>query len=480
MRRAIGVVVATAAVAFSTLTHAQIFTPAQVATLDRAVADSLGRRGVPGASVAVVRGGRIVFVKAYGLRSVSPSRPNLVTARYNIGSVAKQMNATAVLMLADRGKLSLDDTVDRWLPELTEANRITVRQVLSHTAGYKGFFLSETMPTEALRPTTPQAIADRWGREPLDYTPGADWQYSNTDYTIAGLIVERITGEPLQAAQRKMIFQPLDMTSATALTGEPMPPQDAQGYTRHGLGPLRPAPIVAAGWEVGAGGLAMTATDLAKWDLGVLHHRLLSAGAYVQQQTATPLADGKTAPYGLGVFVDDAGGHKRVHHPGADHGFLTENRIYPDDGAAVVVMTNADFGNAQDEIADEIEHVVLDLPPPARRDPRRPRPNIDESIRPQDRALARQLVVQLAGGTLDRRRLAPDADAYFSPTVVADYHDSLASLGPLAAFERLQSARIGGQDTSVYRLMWAREWLVAILRLDPDGRIASFKIYAPS
>jgi len=472
--------IATAAVAVSTAVHADDFTPAQVAAIDSAVARNLAQRGVPSASIAVVKDGRIVFTRAYGRRSVSPDRPADVAARYDIGSVGKQMTATALLMLVDQGKLSLDDPISRWLPELTAANRITVRQVLSHTAGYKGFFLSETMPIEATRPTTPQAVADRWGRQPLDYTPGADWQYSNTDYTIAALIVERITGRSLDDVLREAIFQPLGMTSAIPPSGKPLAPPDAQGLTRNALGPLRPTTVAAAGWVTGAGGEAMTAADLAKWDLGVLGRRLLKAETYAAQQTAVTLSNGRPAPYGLGVFVDEVAGHKRVFHAGANRGFLTENRIYPNDGAAVVVMVNADFGNAQADIADEIEHLVLNTPPPAKRDPRRPRPNIDPAVRPQDVVLAHKLVAQLTKGALDRSLLGPDAKAYFSPTVLADYRQSLGHLGAPIAFERLQNGNFGGEEVSIYRLMWKDQWLVAILRRQPEGAVMSFKIYAPS
>ncbi len=410
---------------------------------------------------------------------MSPERPADTGARYNIGSVSKQITATALLMMADEGKLSLDDTIDRWMPELTEAKQITVRQVLSHTAGYKSYFLAEVMPAEGAWPTTPQTVANRWGRQPLDYPPGSDWQYSNTDYTIAALIVERVSGQPLQTFLRSRIFGPLGMVSATAFPGKPMPANHAQGYTRYALGPLRPAPIVGAGWELGAGGLSMTAADLANWDIGMLRHRLLSARSYDAQQTAATLSDGKFAPYGLGVFVDKVGEHRRIYHPGSEHGFLTENRVYPDDEAAVVVMVNGDFGNAQADIADQIERVIFDLPQQPKRNPRRLRPNVDEAVRPEDLALAHKLVDQLARGTLDRSLLTPDVDSNFSPAVLADYRVSLEALGVPEAFERLQSNRSGGQDASIYRLMWANEWLVAVLRRDPDGRVASFKIYAP-
>jgi hypothetical protein len=168
-----------------------------------------------------------------------------------------------------------------------------------------------------------------------------------------------------------------------------------------------------------------------------------------------------------------------VHHPGADEGFLTENRVYPNDDAAIVVTVNADFGDAQDDIANQIERLIFGQPAPPKRDPRRPRPTIDATVRPQDLALAHILVDQLAAGTLDRKLLTPDLDAYFSPAVRADYRASLGPLGPPQAFERLQSAKISGQDVSVYRLMWGKEWGAAILRLAPDGRVSSFKIYAP-
>jgi D-alanyl-D-alanine carboxypeptidase len=130
----------------STVAHAQVLTAGQIAAIDRSVEVNLRQRGVPSASVAVVRGDRIVYAKAYGRRSIVPERPADIGARYNIGSVSKQITATALLMLVDEGKLSLDDTIDRWMPELTEARRITVRQILSHTAGYKSFFLAEVMP----------------------------------------------------------------------------------------------------------------------------------------------------------------------------------------------------------------------------------------------------------------------------------------------------------------------------------------------
>jgi hypothetical protein len=222
----------------------------------------------------------------------------------------------------------------------------------------------------------------------------------------------------------------------------------------------------------------MTATDLAKWDVGMLRRRLLSAKAYGEQQAAAPLPGGKAAPYGLGVFVDQVGGHRRIRHPGSEEGFLTENRVYPDDGAAVVVTVNGDFGDAQDDIADQIEQMVLGLPTSPKPDPRAPRTTIDAAVRPQDLVVANRMFDQLAAGRLDRSLLTADANAYFTPIAVADYRKSLGPLGPPTAFERLRNLEIDGQRVSVYRLMWADQWMAAVMRLDPDGRVAVFKIFA--
>ena len=291
--------------------------------------------------------------------------------------------------------------------------------------------------------------------------------------------MERISGEPLETVLRKRIFGPLGMTSAVMRHGDTPPAEDAQAYTRYALGPIRPAHIVGDGWALGAGGLAMSASDLARWDIGMLDHRLLSAKSYAAQQTNVALSSGEAAPYGLGVFVNTVAGHKRVFHAGSESGFLTENRVYPDDKVAIVVAVNADFGDVQNDVANQLERLVFAQPPAPKRDPRRPRPNIDAAVRPQDLALAHTLVDQLTHGALDRSQLGADANHYFSPTALADYRESLARLGEPIAFERIQNAEIAGQNVSIYRIMWANDWAAAILRRAPDGQVASFVIYAP-
>jgi len=165
--------------------------------IDTAINEILAKTGAPSASVAVVRDGKLDWARAYGLATLEPKTPAMPAMRYSIGSISKQFTASAILMLAEEGKLSLDDRVVRWLPELTRAKDVTIRELLSMTSGYQDFWPQDYVMPGMLEPATAQQIADTWAKKPLDFEPGTKWQYSNTNYVIAGMIAERAAGMPL-------------------------------------------------------------------------------------------------------------------------------------------------------------------------------------------------------------------------------------------------------------------------------------------
>src|SRR4051812_46331870 len=183
--------------------------------IDAIVQDVLQKTGVPSASVAVVKDGKIAYIHAYGDAKLDPKIPSTSTMRYSIGSISKQFTAAAVLLLQEQGKLSLDDKVSKFFPELTRANEITVRQLLSHTAGYSDYWPQDYVMPMMLQPATSRKILDAWARKPLDFEPGTKWQYSNTGYVVAGAIVEKVSGVPLLQFLREKIFAPLGMKSIT-------------------------------------------------------------------------------------------------------------------------------------------------------------------------------------------------------------------------------------------------------------------------
>jgi D-alanyl-D-alanine carboxypeptidase len=436
-----------------------IAAPIDTGAIDRLAAGILAMTQVPSASIAIVKGGRIVYAQAYGEQA--PGHKATTTARYPIASISKQFTATAILMLADQGKLSLDDTVAKYLPGLTDARHVTIRQLLSHTSGYRDFWPQDYDFAAMEKPVQPMAILDIWAKAPLDFAPGSQWQYSNTGYVAAGLIAEKVSGEPLMRFFADHIFTPLHMASAVDLdTG--LTAADARPHMRYALSPVRLATPAAKGWLYAAGPLAMNASDLARWDVAMLDRALLSPAGYIAQQTPVTLSDGSATDYGLGLDVDMVNGHRRLHHGGEATGFLSENRVYPDDDAAIVVLVSADFGDAQTAIADGIEAALL--------------PDADQS------AQASALFAMLRSGAVDRSRFTANGNYYLTATAIADYKASLSALGDPIAFTHLSSKLRGGFTEDKFSVAYPNRKLSIVLRAEPGphGRVEQFTVYPAS
>lgn len=431
-------------------------TAEQTAQIDKAVTESLAATGVPSASIAVVRDGEIVFAKAYGKQSETMKAPS-TSAPYQIASVSKQFTAAALLLLEDDGKLSLDDTVSKYVPGITGGDKITLRQLLSHTSGLQDYWPQDYSFAAMEKPVTPQGIVDRWAKKPLDFDPGTQWQYSNTGYVVAGMIVEKVAGMPLLDFLQARIFKPLGMTAMDQdkAIGKAYP----QGYHRYALGPVRVAKPAAYGWLFAAGELSMSPTDLAKWDIARLNRSVLPADDWDEQEKAVLLTNGRNTNYGLGVVTRTANGRRIIEHGGEAVGFLTENIVYPDDKAAIVVAVNADFGNAQGTIAGKIADLILPAKAPAAD------PEAAKTV------AARAVFDAMRAGTLDPKLMTADWNYYFDATVAGDYKASLAPLGDPTAFDALGGPRLrGGFVNRNYRVTYPDgRKLVIITYAEPDG-----------
>jgi CubicO group peptidase (beta-lactamase class C family) len=407
---------------------AQPITPAQTAAIDQLVAKTLADTGVPSAEIAIVRDGRLVLDKAYGKANEGlPARPDLP---YQIASNSKQFTAMAVLLLRDEGKLSLDDPVSKYIPGITEGNRITIRELLSHTSGLQDFWPQDYLFSDMTVPTTPQHIVDKWAKKPLDFQPGTRWQYSNTGYVVAGMIVEKVSGEPLLTFLNQHIFVPLGMHPLDQdNTNTPAFPA---GYHRFALGPVRVAQPPARGWLYAAGELSMTAADLAKWDIARMNRSLIPARDWVEQETPVLRTDGRTNGYGLGVYNINQRERHVINHGGEAVGFLTQNTVYPDTKDAIIVFTNADFSGATGTLTQGIEKIVLDSPEPAL---------AGETDRLAD---VHAIYDMLVSGNVDRSKFTQNLNFYFTPQVIADYRNSLAPLGAPTSIEELGKPRLRG------------------------------------
>ncbi len=446
---------------------AQDLTPAETAQVDKIVADALGSSGVPSASVAIVRDGKIVYAKAYGDQGPG-IKATTAGAKYPIASISKQFTAAAILMLQDEGKLSLDDHVSKFIPGITGGDTITIRQLLSHTAGIQDYWPQDYSFAAMEKPTTPQEIVDRWAKKPLDFDPGTAWQYSNTGYVVAGMIVEKASGKSLLGYLTAHVFKPLDMhpvdQDLAIGKGYPLPTH------RFALGPVRAAKPAAHGWLWAAGELAMTASDLARWDIARIDRAVMPAADWATQETEVRLNNGGATGYGLGVSVAVQGGHKVVSHGGEAVGFLSQNIVVPDRRFAVVALVNADFGRAEEAIAQNIYQALFPPPPPAAKVP-----TLDDA---RD-ALARKLFDQLRAGVPDPALLTDNARGYFDPTTVGDYRDSLTPLGEPTSFTPRGPARLrGGFVNRNYTIAWGNRRLLAVTYAEPgaEGRFEQFMV----
>jgi CubicO group peptidase (beta-lactamase class C family) len=431
--------------------------------IDKIASQTLARTGVPSASVAVVKDGQIVYEQAYGDARLDPRTPATTKMRYSVGSISKQFTATAILMLAEEGKLKLDDPVGRFLPDLTRANEVTIRQILSHTSGYQDYWPQDYVPPFMLQPVTSEKILDLWARKPLDFEPGTKYQYSNTNYVIAGLIVEKASGTPFMEFLRRRIFAPLKMESVVDIDQSRLTEPDPVGYMRYGLGPLRPAPKEGRGWLFAAGELAMTADDLAKWDIAMINRSLLKPESYREMQTEVKLKSGDGARYGLGLSVFTQDGHRVLEHGGEVSGFTADNLVLPDDHVAVVVLTNQDAVGAASTISQRVGSLFI--PAPAA-----------QGLAGQKLAQVRAIYEGLQRGQIDRSLFTEDANAYFTDQALKDFASGLGPLGAPDSFTATGSGLRGGMTSLTYRVAYPQRNLGIVIFMTPDGKYEQYQI----
>ncbi|HEY3137567.1 MAG TPA: serine hydrolase domain-containing protein [Blastocatellia bacterium] len=429
--------------------------------IDKLATDALAKSGVPSASVAVVTNGQITYVKAYGDARLEPRTPATPNMRYSIGSISKQFTAAAILFLQEQGKLSLDDKVARFIPDLTRANEVTIRQLLSHTSGYQDYWPQDYVMPMMLEPVTAQKILDLWARKPLDFDPGTKWQYSNTNYVIAGVIVERAAGKPLLEFLREKVFTPLGMKSVLNIDQEKLTGSDPTGYLRYALGPPRVAPKEGKGWLFAAGELAMSAEDLARWDISIIDKKLLKPASYRELGTEVLLKNGLGTHYGLGVDVSTQAEHRALSHGGEVSGFTAENIVFPDERVAVVVLTNQDAAGAASQIAHGIAPLLLVT---------------DDPATAQKLEQARKIFEGLQRETIDRSLFTDNANSYFSEQALKDFAGSLAPLGMPQEFLQVRRSLRGGMVLRVYLIRFAKKTLRAWTFEMPDGKLEQYQI----
>lgn len=445
--------------------------PSEQDIVDASVRAELAATGVPAISIALVRDGRLAYARAYGEADLERHQPAKPSTRFAIGSVSKQLTAAAVLRLVEQGKLSLEDRVSRFLPDLRRSDEVTVRQLLSHTSGYQDYFEQEFIPAEKQRPTTVAHILQTWAVDiPLDFDPGTKWQYSGTNYVILGRIVEIVSGLPFYTFLDRNVLRPVGITDAVLADGSPPTgSDDAQGYLRYGLGPPHPAPRIGENWLYAMAGLSMTAQDVARWDLSVLNASLLSHASCQIMATEVETTEGKPTGYALGFFIGKfTGGDGKVHtllrHPGEESGFRAQNYLVPDTKTALVILTNAEYSDASSDLVRRLD-TMLGMAPAA----------AVVAEEPQEKRV-QTLLEELGRGSVDRSQLTKNASDVFTPQALSDIRETLLGLGPLKSVALTSGSLRGGMTHYAFTIKYAMRTLQVAEYDLPDGKIEQFMI----
>jgi CubicO group peptidase (beta-lactamase class C family) len=313
----------------------------------------------PGCAAAVSLNGDVVFEKAFGLADLEHNVPNTPQTIFESGSVAKQFTAAALVLLQHEGKLSIDDPVRKYIPELPDYGApLTIRHLLNHTAGLRdwGTVLSLTGAGRGERVISQILAFDVITHQrALDFTPGAEYSYSNSGYNLAAIIVERVSKQKFPAFVAERLFKPLGMTNSSWRDDyQRIVPGRAQAYSRQGNGPWRlNMPFMNV---YGNGGMLTTVGDWMKWN-AMLDSQSLGAPLVTALETRGVLNDGRKIAYALGLTVDTYKGLKDVSHGGATAGYQTFLARYPDQKVSIGVMCNGTSpgsGGIAASITDEI------------------------------------------------------------------------------------------------------------------------------
>lgn len=402
--------------------NAQSALPDSLATRVDAVFARFNRPDAPGCAVGVYENGTVAYAKGYGSANIEYGVPITPTTPFISGSVAKQFTAAAIALLVEQGRLSLDDDVRKYIPELPDYGpRITVDNLVHHTSGLRDFWA--LVQVAGMRYDDGYTVGDviRFAarQKQLDFPPGTEYDYSNTGYVALGVIVQRVTGKTLREFAAEQIFGPLGMTSSHYHDDHTMPvPGRASAYS--------PAP--EGGWRiniwnndiVGQGGVMTTVMDLQKWDENFYTGKVGGPGFLKRQLQQGRLANGTTLSYAFGLTVGEYRGLPTVEHGGSSGGYRTIITRFPSAHTSVVALCNVSDANTT-----ALSHAVADVilaPKFTKPAPERRRPIAEGSQSPA------------SGPALSATELAALAGRYYSQELDATYE--ITASGPTLTVRR--------------------------------------------
>jgi CubicO group peptidase (beta-lactamase class C family) len=341
--------------------------------IDRMVEARLKRDNVPGTSIAVVRNGKVIKTRGYGLADVENNVPATEHTVYQWASVTKQFTAGAILLLAEDGKLDLDAPMSRYYTNAPASwSKVTVRHLIHHTAGMKSYTGIRDFFKTIRKDYEHEELIDLVRKMSLEFDPGEKSSYNNTAYYLLGLIIENVSGKSYNDFLTERIFKPAGMGTARLNEQLEIIPNRATGYGGTSNKLVR-AEFVSPTQPYSAGALVGTVLDLAKWDAALYGEEIFSKSAKEEMWKPARLNNDEEVPYGFGWSVETVRGHKRIAHSGGIHGFSTHIARFVDDKLTVIVLMNSgrsDAGTLANAIAGHyLPGVTLASVKPPKKDP---------------------------------------------------------------------------------------------------------------
>ena len=434
--------------------------------VDRVVKDAMSTYRIPGVSLAVLRDGKIILLKSYGLANVEHQIPVKPETIFQSGSIGKQFTAAAIMILAQENKLSLDDKISKYFPDAPAAWKdITVWNLLTHTSG-----LGDYPPDVDLRRDyTEDQFFESFKKAPLDFAPGTNWNYSNVGYVTLGILIRKVTGKYYGDFLQERIFKPLGMTTARIISEEDIIPNRSSGY-RLVNGELKNQEWVSPSTNSTAdGSLYFSILDLAKWDAALYTDTPLTEASRNKIWAPARLSDGTTKGYGFGWHILNLHGHRLIVHGGAWQGFKTHILRFMDSKLTIIFLTNSwetrDFKLARALAASFYPSFAL------------PEVKVVPDTEPKTTALVRRVLMQFNMGKIDEQLFTADARRALS---IKEIQSKLNMFSlPAAVINSSELVGISRENSErVYRYLLTDfgSSLVCTMKLAQDGKISSIEV----
>jgi len=417
-----------------------------------------------GAAVGVIRNGKLVYVKAFGMRDIAGHKLVDADTRFEIGSVTKQFTAAAILQLKERRMLALDDSLAKYLPSFPHARDVTLRQLLNQVSGLPDYF--DVKGSERVFATTPGSIdkVAAYTKGPLHFSPGTQWQYSNTNYYVLGRVIEVVSHQQYDTYVREQLFARAGMPHSDFVGGESKLSDFAIPYSQgtKTKGAPRTAPPILQSWAGGAGAIVSTVGDLAAWDTALATGKIVTADDYALMSRPFVLTNGSLTAYGMGLGIDESNGHKRIWHAGLSNGSATMNASYPADKVDIIVFANSDGANPGAIEAAVFETIFPNAAASGK-------PGAGENLVMRPRVL--HFIDGLLHGTIRPNEMSPQFQKMATPDVQQHIAQQLAPLGTPKALVFVSKGDRPGATRYTYRIQFATKAMTVMVVLDNRTKI---------